>query len=275
VAGTLYVVATPIGNLGDITYRAVKILGEVAVVACEDTRQTRKLLDHYGIAVAAISYHEHNEASRTPELCGRLEAGDSIALVSDAGTPLVSDPGFRLVREAVARGIAVVPVPGPSAMLAALAGSGLPTDDFRFIGFLPPKSQARRRLFESLDAEETVIAFEAPHRIAETLADLSAVDPARPVVIARELTKLHEEFIRGPVSEVASATAARGLRGEITLVIGKRAGTGEGPVDAAALREEVAALERTGISRTGAIKEVAKRHGIGKREVYGAVVDGR
>ena len=273
MAGTLYIVATPIGNLEDLTYRAARILGEVAVVACEDTRQTRKLLDHYSLRTPAVSYHEHNEASRTVELCQRLEAGESVALVSDAGTPLVSDPGYRLVREASARGIAVVPLPGASAVLAALAASGLATDHFCFTGFLPSKTAARRKLFESwAPAAETIVAFESPHRIVEALADLAAVLPSRLIVMARELTKLHEEFLRGPVEEVAAAVTARGgVRGEITLLIAKAELPVLSEATPAALRGEVAALESAGRERGEAIKEVARRRGLGKREVYQAV----
>jgi len=270
----LYLVATPIGNLEDITYRAVRILGEVTAVACEDTRQTRKLLDHYGLRATAISYHEHNEATRTPELCARLEAGENLALASDAGTPLVSDPGYRLVREAAARGIPVVPIPGPSAVLAALAASGLPTSGFQFVGFLPPKTAARRKLFELLGGE-TVIAFEAPHRIAESLADLAAVHPERPAVVARELTKLHEEFTRGTARELAEIAATRpgGFRGEITLVIGPPAPGSSEKASPEALRAEVAALEGEGLPRNEAMKEVARRHNLGKRDVYQAVLN--
>jgi 16S rRNA (cytidine1402-2'-O)-methyltransferase len=273
MAGTLYVVATPIGNLEDLTYRAARILGEVAVVACEDTRQTRKLLDHYQLRTPALSYHEHNEASRTPELCDRLAAGENIALVTDAGTPLVSDPGYRLVREAAARGIPVVPLPGASAPLVALAGSGLATDEFRFVGFVPAKSGARQRLYSTwADAPETIIAFEAPHRIEESLADLAQALPGRPVSVARELTKLHEEFLRGPVETVLAEVRRRGgLRGEITLLIGKNEPKAAAPASPAQLRREVAALVENGREQNEAIKEVARRHGLGKRDVYSAV----
>src|SRR4051812_45081648 len=190
--GILYVVATPIGNLDDITYRAVNVLREADLIACEDTRQTRKLLDHFGIAKPALSYHEHNEEARTADLIGRLESGESIALVTDAGTPLVSDPGYRVVHAAAKRGITIVPVPGPSAAIAALSASGLPTDAFRFSGFAPPKSSQRRKLLESLaDDPATVVFYEAPHRIVEMLDDIAAVMGSRPVVVAREITKIH------------------------------------------------------------------------------------
>src|SRR5215467_10328579 len=194
MAGLLYVVATPIGNLEDITYRAVRILGEVDLIACEDTRQTRKLLDHYGIRKPTISYHEHNEAERAAELAARLGAGASIALVSDAGMPLVSDPGYRLVRAAIGIGAQVQTVPGPSAVLAALAGSGLPSEAFYFGGFLPSKPGQRAKVLEALAGERaTLIFYEAPHRIVETLDAVEEALGARPVVVARELTKIHEE----------------------------------------------------------------------------------
>ncbi|MBX9600466.1 MAG: 16S rRNA (cytidine(1402)-2'-O)-methyltransferase [Bryobacteraceae bacterium] len=267
MSGTLYLVATPIGNLEDTTYRAVRVLREVAAVACEDTRQTRKLLDHYGLNTPRVSYHEHNEASRTEELIARLEAGESIALVSDAGTPLVSDPGYRLVRAAIERQIPVVPVPGASAVLAALAASGLPTDSFRFAGFLPAKSAARRRELEFLrDAEDTVILYESPHRILESLIDVAEVLGDRPVVLARELTKLHEEFLRGTAAQIRQTLELRGaVKGEITLLIGK--GDPRSPGDAG-LGAAVRLLEARGTPRMEAIKQVAKLHHVGKRDVY-------
>jgi 16S rRNA (cytidine1402-2'-O)-methyltransferase len=276
VPGTLYIVATPIGNLEDITYRAVRVLGEVDMVACEDTRQTRKLLDHYGITTRTVSYHEHNEAARAGELVGELEAGANIALVTDAGTPLVSDPGFRIVERAAAAGIAVVPVPGASAVLAALAGSGLPSSAFGFWGFLPAKAGQRRKILTEVarDNRTTLVFYEAPHRIVESLADIVDVCGAgRPVVAARELTKLHEEFLRGTAAEVHRALAERvSIRGEFTLVIGPAGGGEEGSrEDRRPLAEQVAELIGQGIGRMDAIKEVARRNQVGKREVYQAV----
>lgn len=267
MAGRLYLVATPIGNLEDITYRAVRILGEADLIACEDTRQTRKLLDHYGIRKPTVSYHEHNEGERSQELAGRLQGGATIALVSDAGMPLVSDPGYRLVQAALAAGIAVYPVPGPSAALAALAASGLATDTFHFAGFLPPKAGARARVLEELAGESaTLIFYEAPHRILETLEAIEQVLGPRPVVVARELTKLHEEFLRGTVAEVRAQLASRdSIKGEITLLIGKAAGP---LADATPLEEAVGALVRAGTPRMDAIKQVARRRGLSKREVY-------
>jgi 16S rRNA (cytidine1402-2'-O)-methyltransferase len=263
----LYLVATPIGNLEDITLRAIRILrDEVTIIACEDTRQTQKLIDHFNIRKPLVSYHEHNEQSRTPELIERLKAGESIALVSDAGTPLVSDPGYRLVAAAIEEKIPVVPIPGVSAALAALTASGLPTDDFRFVGFLPAKSGARQRFLEHLrDESSTMIAYESPHRIIDALEDIRTVMGSRRVVVARELTKIFEEFIRGTAEEVRHTLQGRSsVKGEITLVIGKiEENTAEG--DPAV---EVAKLEAEGVSRMDAIKFVAKRFGMGKRDLY-------
>src|SRR5215471_3177599 len=220
--GLLYLVATPIGNLEDITYRAVRILGEADVIACEDTRQTRKLLDHYGIQKPLVSYYEHNESRRAQELVTKLKSGATIAQVSDAGMPGISDPGYRVVKLALEHGIRVVPIPGPSALVAALAASGLPTDAFEFRGFLPAKAGQRRTALEQMRRlEHTVVFYEAPHRIEETMEDIVQIlGGRRPVVIARELTKLHEEFIRGTAKEVLESVRRRELKGEITLLIG-------------------------------------------------------
>ena len=264
--GTLYLVATPIGNLEDITFRAVRVLKEADTIACEDTRQTRKLLDHFGIATRTTSYHEHNEAERAEELAARLEAGENVALVSDAGMPLVSDPGYRLVNAAVGRGIRVEPVPGPSALIAALAASGLPTDAFCFGGFLPAKSGQRRAVLEQFrGATATVVFYEAPHRLLETLEAIDSILGTRPVVVARELTKVHEEFLRGAARDIREKLAARGpVKGECTLLIGK----GEPPADESPVWESVDALMRAGMSRMDAMKAVARRRGVPKREVY-------
>jgi len=267
MAATLFLIGTPIGNLEDVTYRAVRLLREAAVIACEDTRETRKLLDHFDIRTPTISYHEHNEAERTPELIERLLAGESVALVSDAGMPLVSDPGYRLVRAAIEAGVAVQPVPGPSASLAALAASGLPTDAFHFAGFLPPKPGQRARLLESLAGEHaTLIFYEAPHRVLEALDAIEAAFGPRPVVVAREITKIHEEFLRGTAAEIRAQLAARdAVRGEITILVGKAAG----PVhDDTPLEDAVEALVNGGVPRMDAIKQVARSRGLGKREVY-------
>lgn len=262
MAGALYIVATPIGNLEDITLRALRVLREADLIACEDTRHTRKLLDHFGISKPAVSYHEHNEQARAAELIERLEAGATIALVSDAGTPLVSDPGYRVVRAAIDAGIPVVPIPGPSAALTALSASGLATDSFRFCGFFPPKTSQRRKLLEDLRAEQTTLVFyEAPHRVVETLRDIEEVMGPRPVVVARELTKLHEEFLRGTAEEIAQKIQPRG---EMTILIGK----GELVADDTPIEEAVRLLEQEGVSRMDAIKQIAKERGLAKREVY-------
>lgn len=267
ITGTLYIVGTPIGNLEDITVRAARILGEAGLIACEDTRQTHKLLEHLGIRKPTVSYHEHNEAERTADLIARLEQGETIALVSDAGTPLVSDPGYRLVREAAARGIPVVPVPGPSAAITALSASGLPTDSFRFDGFLPAKPGQRRRALELLrDESATLVFYEAPHRIVATLEDIAAVMGEREVVVARELTKIHEEFLRGSAGALAAELKSRtAVKGEITLLIAKsdRPAEIEGSI-----RDAVEVLQRAGVPRMDAMKQVARERGISKREVY-------
>jgi len=267
--GTLYLVATPIGNLEDITLRALRLLREADLIACEDTRQTGKLLAHFGIDKPMTSYHEHNETARTQEMVAKLEAGANIALVSDAGTPLVSDPGYRLVTAAIDAGITVVPIPGASAVLGALSGAGLPTDAFRFCGFLPPKQGQRKKALEALRDEDcTLVFYEAPHRILDALLDVSAVYGERPVVVARELTKLHEEFLRGTAEEVRARLAARpSVKGEIVLLIGKGSPIpSDTPVE-----EAVRELEQKGVARMDAIKQVARQRGLSKREVYSKV----
>jgi 16S rRNA (cytidine1402-2'-O)-methyltransferase len=267
MAGKLYLVATPIGNLEDITYRAVRVLREADVIACEDTRQTRKLLDHYEISKATVSYHEHNEAERAVELASRMAAGATVALVSDAGMPLVSDPGYRLVRAAIKLGVPVEPVPGASAALAALAASGLPTDSFYFGGFLPSKPGQRVKALEARAEEHaTLIFYEAPHRILEALETIEQTLGPRPVVVARELTKIHEEFLRGTAEEVRAQLAARdSVKGEITLLIGRAVGPAP---DDTPVEEAVAALVEAGTGRMDAIKQVARKRGLSKREVY-------
>jgi 16S rRNA (cytidine1402-2'-O)-methyltransferase len=268
--GVLYVVATPIGNLEDITYRAVRILRDVALIACEDTRQTRKLLDHYGIEKPTISYHDYNEQDRARELVAKLQQGFSIAQVSDAGMPGISDPGYRVVKLAIEHGIAVVPVPGASALVSALAASGLPTDAFEFRGFLSAKSGPRRTALESLrDIQHTVIFYEAPHRILESLQEIAGILGAeRQVVIARELTKLHEEFIRGPAGEILKSLDGRELRGEITLLIGK-AETGGNAItgkDLPRRLKEIMELEQ--LDEKAALKVLAKEQRLSKSELY-------
>lgn len=266
----LYIVATPIGNLEDITYRAVRILREADLIACEDTRQTRKLLDHYGIEKPLISYHEHNEAQRAEELIARIESGASVAQVSDAGMPGISDPGYRVVKLALQHGIRVVPIPGPSAVIAALAASGLPTDAFEFRGFLPAKAGQRRSALEAILAvEHTVIFYEAPHRIVESLEDVVHVlGPERPVVIARELTKIHEEFIRGTTKDALEAARGRKLKGEITLLIGKSetSEVRQQEQDVHARLEQIMREQR--LDEKSALKILAKETGQSKSKLY-------
>jgi 16S rRNA (cytidine1402-2'-O)-methyltransferase len=267
----LYLVGTPIGNLEDITLRALRVLKEVDLIACEDTRQTQKLLSHYGIEKRTISYHEHNEMTRAPELIVQLEEGNSIALVSDAGMPGVSDPGYRLVTLAIRHHIPVVPIPGASAFLAALVASGLPTDSFRFSGFLPEKSGKRRSVLESVKGSpRTQIFYEAPHRIIESLEDVVAVmGPERHVVIAREVTKMYEEFLRGTAAEVLANLKQRDeIRGEMVLMIGK-AEQGEAVVEQKTVRQRMTELMKgEGLDEKDAMKRLAKEMGVSKSEVY-------
>ena len=265
--GILYVVATPIGNLEDITLRALRILREdVQLIACEDTRQTQKLLAHYGIRKTLVSYHEHNELARVPEILDALNQGDNVALVSDAGTPLISDPGYRIVTAAIAEGFNVTPLPGASAAISALMASGLPTDEFSFVGFLPPKTAARRKFIAGIvEHPGVVIAYESPHRILEALEDMADLLHDRPVVLARELTKLHEEFVRGTAAGIrAHLMENQSARGEMTLIIGKREER-QTELDAEA---EIERLQKQGMARMDAIKAVAKRMGVPKGEVY-------
>jgi len=268
--GVLYLVATPIGNLEDITFRAVRVLKEAGLIACEDTRQTAKLLGHYGIETPTVSYHEHNELRRAEELLAKLKTGVSVALVSDAGMPGISDPGYRVVKLALEQGITVVPIPGASASLSALAASGLPTDAFEFRGFLPARSGQRRTELEGIRAAaHTVIFYEAPHRIAEALDDIAEIlGPGRPVVIARELTKLYEEFIRGTAGEVQKHLRERELKGEITLLIGKAEGE-QATAGGKNLRDRLEEIMRElKLDEKAALKVLAKERGLGKSELY-------
>ncbi len=273
MSGVLYLVASPIGNLEDITFRAVRLLKECDLIACEDTRHSRTLLNHYGIERPLVSYHEHNETARSVELIAKLRDGLKIALLSDAGMPLVADPGYRLVTAAIAEGISVQPIPGPSALLTALAGSGLPTDAFRFGGFLPARSGQRATVLEALkDDAATLIFFEAPHRILETLGDIDRIMGMRPVVVARELTKTHEEFLRGSAGEVLAMLQSRtSVKGEITLLIGKATKRDSPAADSASIGEAVERHTRSGLSRMDAIKAVAREQGLSKRQVYALV----
>jgi 16S rRNA (cytidine1402-2'-O)-methyltransferase len=272
MAGTLYLVATPIGNLEDITQRALRVLAEVAVVACEDTRRTRVLLDHYGIRTKLVSYHEHNERERARELAELLEGGSDVAVVSDAGTPGISDPGFRLVQETASRGLRVVPVPGPTAFVAALVASGLPTDSFFFGSFLPARATQRRtRLLEVRSLAATLIFYEAPHRIREALLDAREVLGERRAVVVRELTKLHEEILRAPLTELAEHFAVESAaRGEMVLLIDRS--TIDNSSALMNVDEEVAArvaaLEQEGLGARDALKRVARELGLSRSDAY-------
>jgi 16S rRNA (cytidine1402-2'-O)-methyltransferase len=281
LAPGLYLVATPIGNLGDITLRALDVLRRVDRIACEDTRQTQKLLNHYEITTPTLSCHQHNEHTRATELIQNIKAGKAIAVVSDAGMPGISDPGGWLIAEAIAAGVAVIPIPGANAALSALVASGLPADEFHFIGFLPEKAGARRTRLEELAAEvqrnntaRTFIFYEAPHRILEALADLEAVfGPALRVVLARELTKIHEEFLRGTVAEVRRELAGRDrMRGEITLLVDAQPVGAPGPSHLGT-RESISdrvsrLMSEASIDEKEALKRLARELGQSKSEVY-------
>lgn len=271
-SATLYLVATPIGNLADITHRALQVLRDVDLIACEDTRHTRKLLQHYGIDTKTISYHEHNEQQRATELIELLQQGTNVAVVSDAGTPAISDPGFRLVRGAIENGITIVPVPGPSALVSALIATGLPTDEFFFGGFLPARSGARRARFEAVrSVPGTLIFYEAPHRLAASLNDAYEILGEREAVVARELTKLHEEIKRGRLSELAQHySAVEQPRGEIVLLIDRtvldQSASQKSP------KKSVAALvkqfEAAGLDHRAALKKAARELGLSRAEAY-------
>jgi 16S rRNA (cytidine1402-2'-O)-methyltransferase len=272
----LYLVATPIGNLEDITLRALRVLKEVDVIACEDTRQTQKLLNHYSIATRTTSYHQHNEMTRAAELVKEMQEGASVALVTDAGMPGISDPGYRLISLAIRHHVPVVPIPGASAFLAALVASGLPSDSFRFSGFLPPKRGERRAALEAIKASpRTQVFYEAPHRVVEALEDVVEVlGEARHVVIAREVTKLYEEFLRGRAGEVLETLKSRDVvKGEITLLIGKaEESDARGAADVLVRLtvrqrvEQIMAEEK--VDEKAALKKVAKERGVSKSEAY-------
>lgn len=275
--GTLYLVATPIGNLEDITLRALRILKEADKIACEDTRHTLKLLNHYDIHRPLVSYHEHNELTRAPELVLAMEQGARIALVSDAGMPLVSDPGHRLVTLCIRHKIPVVPIPGPSAVLTALSASGLPNEEFLFLGFLPNRGSERRRTLERLRIEErTLIFYEAPHRIAETLADALAILGDRPACVAREVTKVHEEFRRGKLFQLLQSLDEHPAKGEITLLIGppEQGAAGSQADTAKSLAARVDELmHQVKLDRKEALKLAARERGITKRDAYRQLLD--
>jgi 16S rRNA (cytidine1402-2'-O)-methyltransferase len=276
-AGTLYIVATPIGNLEDITHRALRVLGEVDLVACEDTRRTRMLLNHFGIKTKTISYHEHNERERAAEICKLLASGKNVALVSDAGTPLLNDPGFRVANAAIELNLPVVPVPGPTAFVSALVASGLPSDQFFFAGFLPARANARRAKLDELRAiPATLLFYEAPHRINATLKDALEVLGNRPAAVARELTKIHEEIARGSLRELAQRFGAGSpARGEMVLVISgaiadESSANQPGETEPSSLKliERVSELEREGLDSKVALKKAARELGMKRAEAY-------
>jgi 16S rRNA (cytidine1402-2'-O)-methyltransferase len=268
--GKLYVVGTPIGNLEDITFRAIRTLKEVDLIACEDTRRTQQLLNHYSIQTPTLSYHEHNELTRAPELIIQLEEGSHIALVSDAGMPVISDPGYRLVHLAIRHNIPVIPVPGASAFLAALAAAGLPVDRFRFLGFLPSRKSQRRSALEELKgATKTLVFYEAPHRAVETLQDVCEILGDVPLVVAREVTKIHEEFLRGTALEIVARLKKKPVKGEMTVLVAPQLApalpASSGSAILAAI-EQVMAAE--GLDERAALKAVARQRGISKSEAY-------
>lgn len=272
MAGVLYVVATPIGNLEDITLRALRVLKEVNRIAAEDTRHTQTLLNHYGITTPLTSYHEHNERSKVRSLIERLARGENIALVSDAGTPAISDPGYRLVGAAIRENLSVVPIPGACAALAVLSASGLPSDRFAFEGFLPATKQERKNKLQMLRGEtRTMIFYEAPHRLKESLEDLLQIFGDREVSIGREMTKLHEEFLRGAVSAVLLQLAERDVKGELTLIV--HGATVEFEIAEDQLKAEIGRL----IAAGNGVKEISEliggRYGLAKREVYRRVLE--
>jgi 16S rRNA (cytidine1402-2'-O)-methyltransferase len=269
--GTLYLVATPIGNLEDISLRALRILKQVDLIACEDTRHSARLLSHYGISTPRESHHEHNEATHTPRLIEMLHAGREVALISDAGIPLVSDPGFLLVTACRKEGIPVVIIPGPSAVVTALAGSGLPADTFYFAGFLPPRAHARRRRLAELSViRTTLILFEAPHRILASLQDMVDTLGSRQACLARELTKIHEEWLKGTLPEILESLQARpSIKGEITLVVKGDETALEETASSQNISEHLAeVMLQTGLPPNEALKSVARQHGISRREAY-------
>jgi len=273
-AGCLYVVATPIGNLEDISLRALRILKEADVIACEDTRQTLKLLSHFDIQKRLVSYHEHNEITRAAELVIGLEQGAKVALVSDAGTPAISDPGHRLVSLCVRHGIQVVPVPGASAFVAALAASGMPAEEFAFIGFLPSRPTERRKSLRALAAEPRTLAlYEAPHRLLDTLEDVLEIFGNRPAVIAREVTKVYEEFLRGHIEDLLGEVRKKAPRGEITLLIAPADGQATHAASGLAASVPLARhvdeiMKERGVDRKAALKVAARERGLTRREAY-------
>ena len=268
--GTLFIVATPIGNLADISHRAIQILKDVDLIAAEDTRHTHKLLQHYGIDTKTISYHEHNEQQRSAELLARLNNGSDIAIVSDAGTPGINDPGFRLVRQAIENSIHIVSVPGASAFVTALVASGLPTDEFFFGGFLPARSGARRkRLAELSEIPGTLVFYEAPHRLGASLKDSAEVLGARQAVVARELTKMHEEHRRGTLLELAEHYQdSDEARGEIVILIDRKRNETAPKIEDGDIETLVAKFESEGLDHRSALKKAARELGLSRDEAY-------
>jgi 16S rRNA (cytidine1402-2'-O)-methyltransferase len=269
-AGRLFVVATPIGNLDDITLRALNTLKTADLIACEDTRRTQKLLNHYSIRTSTISYHEHNEMTRAPELILEMEQGSAVALVSDAGTPVLSDPGYRLVHLAIRHKIPVIPIPGPSALVAALAGAGLPMDEFIFAGFLPAKRAARCRTLTALAAfDKTIVLYEAPHRVVEALRDIHSILGERNAVVAREVTKMHEEFIRGALGEIRERLKNEPVKGELTIILAPANAPTKKKVEGGSVRGEIERLKVSkGLDERSALKVVARARGLSRSEVY-------
>lgn len=275
--GTLYVVATPIGNLEDITLRALRVLREVDLIACEDTRHTGRLLAHYDIHKPTTSYHEHNENEKAGVLLQKLESGLQIALVSDAGTPCISDPGYRIVRQAHAHGIRVVPIPGPCSFIAALSASGRASDAFTYLGFLPARKNARAELLSSLrDEERTLIFFESPERLLEALEDMNQILGPRALTIAREMTKVYEELFAGTPKEGIEYFARKPVKGEIVMIIepGTRATVSLESLDVGSLRQRVIGMTQgLGMMKTDAVKQLARELNVSRRELYRLLID--
>jgi 16S rRNA (cytidine1402-2'-O)-methyltransferase len=272
--GTLYVVSTPIGNLEDITLRAIRILKEVDVIAAEDTRHTRKLLNYYGISKPLISYWGEKERAKAEEVIGRLSTGNSVALVSDAGTPGISDPGSVLIKRAIEEDIQVVPVPGPTALIAALTISGFSTEEFVFCGFLPAKQSQRRKFLEELSLERrTVVIYESPHRVLESMAEIADIFGERSMVLTKEITKLHEEVLRGTVSGVFASLGESKIVGEYVLVIEGNPGVESGHREGDAIKE-IRSLMRKGLGRKDAVKRVAEQYGLSRKELYDRSLEG-
>jgi 16S rRNA (cytidine1402-2'-O)-methyltransferase len=267
MTGTLYIVATPIGNLEDITLRALRILKEVDFIAAEDTRHSKKLLAHYDIRTPLVSYHEHNERAAAPALVERMLGGESVALISDAGTPGISDPGYRLTQAAVAAGVQVTPVPGPSALIAALSVAALPTDRFVFEGFLPEKREQRRERLRMLqDEPRTLVFYEAPHRLRDSLQDIESILGERTIVLAREMSKLHEEVLRGSLRAISDRIAAGEIRGEVALVV--QGSPGKPPVSEELLKTDVLQLQARGMRVKDIADLLGEKYGLPKKHIY-------